>query len=62
MQPGLVLDGFARDKMLFGVAQKGPLKKASRNLPLGNLRRMIAGGCGWPTVIRRKAEKSESSW
>src|ERR1700687_2661722 len=61
VQPGLVLYGFARDEMLLGVAQRGSLKKASKNLLLGNLRRMLAGSYAWSTAIRCKTEKISNS-
>src|SRR6267143_740482 len=35
VQPGLVLYGFARDEMLFGVAQMGSLKKGVSKLAIG---------------------------
>jgi hypothetical protein len=62
VQPGFILHGFARDEMLFRVAQEGSLKKARRKLPLGNLPRMIAevAACQMPSGAKQK--KPELNW
>src|SRR5256885_8722988 len=65
VQPGLVLDGFARDKMLFRVAQKSPLKKASRKFAAGepatdDRRRWWLANCH-PSSRDRKSTRLNSS-
>src|SRR5260370_39993727 len=35
VQPGLILYGFARDEMLFGVAQRDSLKKGGKKFAIG---------------------------
>jgi hypothetical protein len=56
VEPGLILDGFAGDEVLFGVAQRNSLKEASNIFQLGSLRRRITATCGWTTAFRRGAE------
>jgi len=59
VEPSLILDGFARDEMFFGVAQRGSLKKGVTKFAIGNLWRMMARSYGWSTATQQKQEKNQ---
>src|SRR2546429_3479623 len=58
VEPSLILDGFARDEMFFGVAQRGSLEKGVTKFAIGNLWRVMAQRYCWGIAPHEKQEKN----